>query len=326
MIRIPLASALLLLCSSASADLLDPLAFASQGTLGSPDTPGSYSLEGGPLIASPAQLMDSNFHLVATAVLFNGVSVFDFSSINATIIINPTSTPIAILSRGDMVINPTYFPNSFGQIFPGGGGGAAGGVGGIGQPGNPLAVSGNPGGSGAADPLLGIVAGEAGVQEAAQRFGSQAGAGLELGAIGQIITSGFDVQGLGGTGATGFGTFGAGGGGGGGGVSIHGEGVTILGEINASGGNGGPAGVAGAGGGGGGGFIRIEYGAGGLEDFGGLDVNGGLGGGSTSSGSPGTNGQDGTIRIVPEPGSLVLVAVGLSVVGTRIVMRRRTDG
>ncbi len=241
-----------------------------------------------------------------TGVVDGGVAVFVFDDIDLSLVdVTITGTaPVALLSKGDLVVGGVIDLSATGSTagsggFDGGGvgldgsgpgagigdaltGGGGGAFGGDGGDGAGLTA----GGTAYGDLLTTLVGGSGGGGGTA---GGGGGGSLELGATGTVsLLASSTVLADGGVGD---GSTDAGGGGGaGGGVLVHGAfGSTALGTISAAGGAGGDSATAGGGGGGGGGRIAFV----GVDPTGGtLLVDGGaLGDGlAAADGSPGAAG------------------------------------
>jgi hypothetical protein len=253
---------------------LNPFDFASLGAF---PKPGYYTFNTG---GTPT-MTDDFGNVVATGVVFNGIAVFDFDSINIPAVITDTATgplPLALLSRSDAVIagllNGSASFNANGFPVGGAGGGAGGTYGGTATtPPNPF--GGGPGGGqpGAlATPAPGGGGGG---------YGGAGGAGANGGVPGGAGGSTYGgnlatlLQGGSGGGAAPI-TFG---GGGGGAIELGAAGsITISGGINAEGGN--ALGQFGGGGGGSGGGILLA--ANSVLLTGSLLANGGPGNSFTS--------------------------------------------
>ena len=227
-------------------------------------------------------------------------------------------------------------------LYGGSGGGGFGGTGGAGGTTNwpatpvspPMSAPGGVGGGGYGNLLLQLQGGGGGGPGFTNVFGYFPGGGgggaIELGAIANISVSGSIL-------ADGFGSYppyflGAGGGSGGG-ILLDGDGVTLTGLLSAHGGDGDAGGgyslgkgggSVGGGGGGGGGEVVFDPRPGVFADIGGtIDVSGGTGG-SGGFGPDGTAGGAGVVNVVPEPSSLILLAMAVPAVG--YALRRRKPG
>ncbi len=302
----------------ASADFLDPTAFASLGAF--PIAPGAYSVvEGTSASGAYVDLTGpGGFFLAGT--FSGGLAVFDFDSINLTANQSLTAVPggpnlpIAFLSRGDATIAGTVnfqastMPNV--SLYTGFAGGLGGGSGGA------STFGGSGAGGGSSGIPLGAQGGGGG------GFGAPGGAGGAAGGLSGAAGGGANgdltvaLQGGGGGGAGSSSMIGAGGkgGGGGGAIEIGALGViSVSGSIDVSGSAGGPGlgtglSVASSGGGGGSGGGILLHGqsvvvTGSLIADGGV---GGAGGSSPNDGSGGGGGGGGRIVIGYYPGTLDL--------------------
>jgi hypothetical protein len=240
----------LLLCAAgrAEAGALNPLDFASLGAF--PTATGQFTINtsGTPTLTEPNGT-------TLTGVVFNGIAVFDFDSINVLGSPGPPiaaqsftasgSLPLALLSRTDAriagVINGSGQGTATGgpPVVPGGPGGGNGA--------NLFTPGGGPGGGGAGQFVAGASGGGGG------GFGGHGGAGADLltlpGGLGGAPYGNLAQQLQGGSGG---GASSGGSGGGGGAIEIGAVGsLTISGGISANGGS--PFHVVSATGGGGGG-------------------------------------------------------------------------
>jgi hypothetical protein len=328
----------IVLAGNARADLLNPANFTSLGAF--PTSPyyiDSGGEPGGP--SAPEIFSSQDGSVVATGVVYNGIAVFTFDSINGSFL-RPAvgARPVALLSYGDINLgsisldtNPitgTGGPGSVVGTYTTGAVGAMGGAGG--PPGNgPFYQAGQAGSYGAGSLVQNLSGGAGGAGVTPPQVQGGGGGALEVVALGNITIGSISAQGGTGGGAFGMGA-GGGGGGGGGGVVIAGNSVSLTGTINVQGGTGGPGGMyGGPGGGGGGGEIDILYGSGGYSQTltNPFNVQGGLGGQDFSTGIPGDNGANGTVNIeaVPEPSAFILFAVGgLGLLG-RTLRRKATQ-
>ena len=324
---------------------LDPMQFASLGTLSL--SSGSYTMNA--TGATPTLTAGGTTY---TGIVYNGIAVFDFSSITiangATLsAVQGVGLPIALLSQSsatiDGRIDVSAFGNSAGpgagnlsvggngvytppsQSNPsgsatGGGGGGFGGAGGAG---------GGPGGAGGAfvRPYLfnTLVGGSNG---GGSGFGIGYGGGGGGGVIeivaSQTLRIGGEVDAIGGDGP-------AGGGGSGGGIALAATNVLISGTIDARGGagtfgNNGQNPNVGSGGGGGG-LINIDIGLFGTYQPGTVNIGGGSSGAFGSQ--PGTSGlisvdDSFDFPAVPEPPSLILLGTStLGLLGVAAFRRSR---
>jgi hypothetical protein len=312
----------LLVCVAgrAKAGPLNPLDFASLGDF--PTLSGGYYIDtsgSNPTISGPGGL-------VLTGVVFNGIAVFDFNSITvgANQLLGGTgSLPVALLSRGDVVMNGTIdasapygYPNIAGlggyRFGPGTGsdggtdivtgnitGAGGGGYGGSGGNGAGIPPPGGAGGTSYGDLAIALQGGSGGgtfFGHYSVVYGGAGGGAVEIGAVGGI-TIGGKILANGSNGNLNGSIFGSGGGSGGG-IYLHGDSVALSSSsvLSAFGGS-----AAGSGGGGGG-RVLIQTGPGGFD--------GSIGSINVSGGSNGTAGVI-TITAVPEPASLVLLGIGL---------------
>ncbi len=277
----PVIGMALVLMSSAAAQagLLDPLSFASQGTLNL--GAGSYTIN-----TTTGQLLDSANNVLFTGVSFSQgipagapfqgwyptISVFDFDSINlaagATIRASGDNL-LALLSRSTVTLNGVLDGSGFvGHQGTGSLGGTGDGIGGDGGPG------GGKGGDGATDPPPangtsgagpgGGFGGFGGLNSRGNGggFGGRGGGGFgglvdgsTYGDLKQFLQAG---SGGGSAGRDLFLTRGPGGGGAGGGIelsALSSISIGTLGALDAHGGAGGGGGTTLAGGGSGGGLI-----------------------------------------------------------------------
>ncbi len=337
---------------------LDPSAFSSQGTLNL--TSGNYTIDtsGAPTLRdSSNNILYTGTTYFQGGSFKDTVSVLDFGSINigAGVSIRVSGdNPLALLSRSTVTLagtlNASGFNGGDSSHFGGDGHGGAGGPG-AGQGGHgggyPGATGGGPGGGPGGPGGIGYVQGAGGSFGGMGGQSAQGLTGATYGDLGHLLQGG---SGGGGTGASAFESVGAGGGGGGGAVELGALGsITFAGGgLIANGGGVGSAFAANAGGGSGGGLlihaptIDLDYnsnveaqggsffGGGGRILFltdtatiqdGGANINVGPGGGAD-------NQQDGVIEYgflrpnaVPEPSSIVLVAIGA--IGTALVSRAR---
>ena len=329
---------------------LNPLDFTSLGAF--PSAVGTYLINttGTPKLTGPGgTVLATGVVSDGVAVFdFDSISVVSGESITGT-----GSLPVALLSRGAIAVNgvinvsggPAFAPGSGAvssgggqggydsyypgypydhlELFGGSGGGGGGGFGGAGKSVSfalppyipPLFASGGAGGSGYGSLLVqlqGGGSGGSGFIPGIPAYGGGGGGAIELGAIGNISVSGLILA----NGVYGSG-YGAGGGGGGS-ILLHGDGVTLTGLLAAGGGSGGLGGgisigmasiTVGGGGGGGGGRVVIDPGSCGFADIGGkINVSGGAGSSSNNGGTAGV------LMIVPEPASIVLLALAVPIV------------
>ncbi|WP_435011498.1 PEP-CTERM sorting domain-containing protein [Tundrisphaera lichenicola] len=343
---------------AARGDYLDPSAFASLGKLDL--TSGDYTIEtnGAPILRDAANnIVFVGTTYFQGGSFGETVSVFDFSSINigAGVHIRAFgSNALALLSRSGIVLagelDASGYAGADSSRFGGDGQGGAGGPGagrgghGGGFPGETgEGPGGGPGGPG----------GIGGVQGGGGGFGGKGGDsafgtfGAPYGNLNDFLQGG---SGGGGTGASAFEAVGAGGGGGGGAIELGAIDSIIFagGSLIADGGGVGSAFAANAGGGSGGGLlihastIDVEgksliaarggayFGGGGrilfLTDTATINQTGGnlaVGeGGGANNQEPGVI-EYGFLQsaVVPEPASLVLVAIGG--LGAALVTRAR---
>ncbi len=334
---------------------LDPTGFSSLGRLNLAS--GAYTLNTGDGSAGTLPTITAVIGgvqtTIATGVVFNGVAVFDFDSINITSGASIQATqgfgliPVAFLSRSTASINGLITVSAFsylsgpGGVFAGfggqgaigfdpgnsgnqgvsgGGGGGFGGTGGAGGSASysdGFSVAGGVGGQGytslATELQGGSRGGPAGVGPASMSGGGGGGA-IEIGSVGALSVGG-QIE------AFGSNAFVAGGGGGsGGGIFLHGGSVGLTGALDVARGQG-ASGVSyvsfnqyAGGGGGGGGQVLIESSS--FTDSGEILVNGGLGGSGYGGLPAATSGQAGTFTvIVPEPGSALVAGLGFSLLG-----------
>jgi hypothetical protein len=303
---------------------LNPFDFASLGAFPTGASPYTFNTGGTPTMT------DDLGNVVATGVVYNGIAVFDFNSINIPLFPGAdTATgplPLALLSRSDAVIaggligsasfNANGPGGGAGGIYgvlgsspvgggpgggqpgvlsglpaPGGGGGGYGGAGGAGANGE---LPGGAGGSTYGGNLATLLQGGSGGAAAPITSGGGGGGAIELVAAGSITVSGF-IAAAGGNALPGYG---GGGGGSGGGILLDANSVLLTGSLLANGGAGNPfSSVPGsdgefleAGGGGGGGVISILTATGGFENQGGTIDVSGGAGGSGLPNGPGTLG------------------------------------
>ncbi len=243
---------------------LDPLGFTSLGAF--PTAAGTYSVS----TAGPTPFIDGPTGQVLNGVIYNGIAVFDFNSINLAsnqVLVDPypssgvVAPPLALLSRGDVSINGSInvsgisFQGGLSGVlssggpggFGGGSGPGAGGSGGYGSDQTGIYFSngggggfGGQGGSGGAGSLTGP---PGSVQY------SPGGGGPGGGSYGNLAIT---LQGGSGGGIYNTKVGNGSGGGGGGAIEIGAVGaVTVAGSILADG----SAGVVGGGGGSGGGIF-----------------------------------------------------------------------
>jgi hypothetical protein len=324
---------------------LDPMQFNSLGTLAL-STPGTYtiSMAGG----TPTLMVGGTTY---NGVVFNGVAVFDFSTITIasgavlTAVKGSDGLPVALLSQStadiygkiDVSANGDLAGTGAGTTGTGGfgsasqsstiygaSGGGGGGFGGSGGNGSDFVLS-------SGQTLAGGVGGAALADLANQLQGGSSGGGpggagagggaIEIGASQQVTITG-EIDAIGGNGSSG-------GGGSGGGIFIHAPTVSLSGILDVQGGAGGlgnpygPGQYAGSGGGGGG-EILVDYSSS-NSSLGGTDLmSGGAGGlwNSTFAGS-GSEGQfllSGSLTTVPEPSSLALLGISmLSLLGGAVL-------
>jgi hypothetical protein len=327
---------------------LDPLAFASSGSLNL--GAGNYTIDtnGAPVLRDAA----NNILFVGTTFFQGGsydstVSVLDFNSINVASGANirvTGSNPLALLSRSDVVMAGMLSANgsqghiSNAAIFggTGDGQGGAGGAGG-GKGGNGSQSGEGPGGG---PPGIG---GIGAVQAGGGSFGGKGGqnaAGISSAPYGDLHLFLQGGSGGGGTGTSAFESIGGGGGGGGGAIELGAVGsITFFGPggLQANGGNSGSGFAANAGAGSGGGLllhasmIDLEFNST-VYAQGGAAFGGGgrilfltdtatirnAGGSISAAAGGGINNQtDGVVEYgflqsnpVPEPSSIVLIAIG----------------
>jgi hypothetical protein len=282
-----------------------------------------------------------------TGVVYNGIAVFDFSTIKVDsdqVFVGTGTLPLALLSRGDINLNGTIdvsAPPAVNNNFPspGGPGGFDSAHGpGAGASGFPTNNGGfvAPGGGG-----FGGAGGNGGLVTVGPNgnpivtFAGGAPGGSSYGNLGILLQGGsgggniFNRAGLffggGGGGAIEVGAVGgitiagsilanggsgmsAASGGSGGGIFLHGDSVALSGVLSAEGG-GNPN--FDGGGGGGGGRVDILTGPGGFTgNVGGINVSGGAGGTFLFNEPLSADGAPG-VAPIPEPASLVLVSVGM---------------
>ena len=336
-----------LFTASASGEPIDPDKFASLGVLSG--AAGAYALNTGDGASTPTLTEPGGVTL--DGVIFaqptgGNVAVFDFDTltINAGMAFTITgSIPLVLLSRGDATIDGGLDVSggdggnqTSGGVNPGGAGVAGGGrggdtldvagvgggpgVGGVGSIGGGGGGFGGMGGAGLGGGAPGATYGDltralqagsgggGGLDSGGGRAtgGGAGGGAIEIGAIGMLNIGGSGIHADGGIGA-------GGGAGSGGGIILFGNQVNLTSVLSADGGDFSFGGIPSftPGGGGGGGRILIETGPGGFNSQGAVTVNRGRA-------AEGQLGQDGTIVImqngiaVPEPSSVILMAVGLA--------------
>ena len=299
--------------ATASADPLNPLAFASLGS--SPFTaPGTYTVNTTatpPTLTPPGGTPVIVGHLSSTAIPV-AVFVFDTVTIAADVTVRAAGTrPFALLSRGPLTVNGTIDVSSGATAGAGGRGSFVIGSGSspdffndlAGAGGGGFGTAGGRGGSLVLDGGLGgVVNGnirsvlEGGAGGGAGLFAAPGGPGggaIEIGAVQSIAVGGL-ITANGAVGSPSAGSGGAGGGSGGA-LLVHGEVVTLTGTLSANGGEGGLSIVTNGSGGGGGGAGRIvvltHSGAAGFDALNGVvSLSGGNGG---TAGPNGVNGEFG---------------------------------
>lgn len=340
------------------ADWLDPMAFGSLGTLNL--VAGDYRIETN---GAPVLLDSANNVLYTGTTYFQGgsfgstVSVLDFDAIHLAVGANIRvmgDNPLALLSRStaqiDGRIDATGFKGQDSARFGGSGAGGAGGAG-AGKGGDWAQTGAGPGGGPAGPFGIGVVqaaGGSYGGLGGMSAFGTR---GPTYGNLYQYLQGG---SGGGGTGGSFFDNGnGAGGGGGGGAVELGASGSISFGVnagLIANGGGVGAAFAANAGGGSGGGLlvhaptIDIAWQSRILAQGG--DYFGGGGrililtdtatiintGGTVDAGAGGgANNQEGGVveygylraRVVPEPSTLAMMALGGLILGGWSRARRR---
>ena len=332
----------LLFNGPALAGPLNPLDYATYGPLVLTSGTAVLNTGGNPTLTANG--------IVYAGLVVNGVAVFDFSRIiigQGSTLTGSGSLPVALLSRdsvaigGTIDVSGTSVSSSSFLAAAGGSGGGAGGSGGngggpgggtgalgtLGSGGGGFGGAGGSGGSyfgnhGFVGP--GLPGGSAYGNLAASLqggsggggFGGGGGGGIEIGALGRIsFSQGGLIDADGGSANGGFFNPSSGGGSGGG-IFLHastfmfGSYATELSAVGGAGGriqfNGGPNGGSGAaGGGGGGGRILVES-TGDMLNGPLTNVAGGAGGSGASSGASGLV----TLLSVPEPSSLLMLAIG----------------
>jgi hypothetical protein len=314
--------------ASSVAGPLDPTQFTSLGTL-SLSSSGSYLISGTTLVIGGTTY---------TGVMYNGIAVFDFTSINiaAGVTLSASgisgSPPIALLSQTTATIagtinvsaNSTASGPGAGNTGVGGngssslvgstltisgpGGGGFGGAGGNGGANGGLL--GGAGGASTSTPLFNLLqGGSSGGNYTTGGIGAGGGGAIEIGAVQNLTISGL-VEAIGGT-------DGLGGGGSGGGIFLHAANVMISGTLNVDGGVGAFGNPSGqspypGGGGGGGGQIDILYGQSGSYSGGTDLVSGGSAGYLSQAGSNGVVDVLGVLPTsVPEPSSFILLGTSI---------------
>jgi hypothetical protein len=316
---------------AARGDLLNPGAFTSLGTLNL--TGGSYTFN-----TTSDTLNGPGGTVLFTGTTYNGIAVFDFSGITISggSITATGNFPLALLSRGDILMNGTIDVSANSAV--GGPGGGAGGVmshdiigtgggpgggsssagGGFGGPGGFAPYLSGPPGATYGNLLVSLQGGSGGGGGGGFPFaGGGGGGGIEMGAVGNISIGGGGILANGGAGHGGHrGAANGSGGGSGGGILLHGDSVSLTSILSAKGGAGGSGFVTGDGGGGGGGRVAIVVGPGGFSGNT-LDIK-------VDGGPPGTYNPPGMfsaaaggagqsiITAVPEPSSLVLLGTGVA--------------
>jgi hypothetical protein len=325
---------------------LDPLAFAPVGPF--PTAAGTYKFDTSSVTLDDPKGVPLLTGVVSNGIAVFDFATITVGS--DQVFVGTGTLPLALLSRGDISINGTidvsappvpisssFFspggPGGFGSgsgpgaggggadstfgswVAPGGGGfGGRGGNGGyLGPPpdGPVVPFGGARGGSSYGDLAIALQGGSGGGTQSGRYdllAGGGGGGAIEVGAVGRITVRGSILA----NGASGAALIGAplgAGGGSGGGIFLYGDSVALLGVLSAQGGSG-------RGGGGGGGRVLIETGAGGFSgDVNGINVSGGFGAGldipffypGPFSGA----GTPGAFSPVPEPASLLLLAVGM---------------
>jgi hypothetical protein len=328
---------------AASAGPLNPLDFPLSGSGAFPTAAGTYLFD----TSGPTPILHGPGGTSIPGLVFSDapghqVAVFDFTDITvgsdqsfASLVPSPpvfSSLALVLLSRGGITVNGTIDVSAPSQGFspggPGGfghsggpgaggggffdrgngdnssaGGGGFGGAGGNGRlvtgTGQVFPFGGGSGGRSYGDLAVSLQGGSGGGDYGSGSSvlgGGGGGGAIELGAIGGITVAGSIL-------ANGGFPQVSSGGGAGGGIFLHGDSVSLLSSsaLSAKGGDSGLGFLPG--GGGGGGRVLIEVGSGGFTgDVGRINVSGGLGN---------MNGAPGVFAIVPEPGSWVLLGVGL---------------
>ncbi len=311
----------------ASADPLDPLAFASGGAFPTGET----TIDGDALAVGGTPWPNAS---VATQLGGPDLAIFAFDggATGASTISFEGTRPVVLLFRGPASLTGSWIvragggsgrePGEASQF--GGGGGGFGGVGGAGSTG--------AGGASYGDLFTLLEAGSSG--GGSNGLGAGIGGGvIEIGVIGQLDVSGLTIaaDGEDGTVVMSDGT----GAGSGGGVFLHGFDVRMNAatQIHSDGGDGGDAmlqffGLDEGGGGGGGGRIAVLHNTNGAFTLGGaqLTVTGGAGG-RTDVSVPSEAGFPGVVTVadalaigVPEPSSSLF---GISALVTLALVRSR---
>jgi hypothetical protein len=330
----------LVAAGQARAGPLDPNAFAPAGPF--PTAAGTYYFDTTSVTLKATPLGPT----LLTGVVYNGIAVFDFSTITVNSsqeFVGTGTLPLALLSRGDININGTIdvsaptslfnnLPNSGG---PGGFGNDSGpGAGTVGSASN-LHVYAAPGGGGFGGPGGNgglITPGANGLPIV--HFAGGAPGGSSYGNLALLLQGGSGggslntragfLAGGGGGGAIEVGAVGRikiggsilanGGnglsGGSGGGIFLHGDSVALSGVLSAEGGSN-DFGDDGGGGGGGGRVAILTEPGGFTGSVGGINVSGGADSTFINNEPFSADGAPGVVALIPEPASLVLVSIGM---------------